>query len=67
MNAVSNSIVRRDDTGDGIIELNVGDLMKLERGDLIEPEVSDDVSKEDDTIVLPRNPKPTNSPVLQQK
>jgi hypothetical protein len=46
INAVSNSIVNRDDTGDGIMELNVGDLMKLESGDLIDPEASDDVSND---------------------
>lgn len=50
MNAVSNSIVKRDDTGDGIIELSVGDLMKLESGDLIDPEASDDVSSDENAI-----------------
>jgi hypothetical protein len=28
------------------MELNVGDLMKLESGDLIDPEASDDVSND---------------------
>lgn len=47
MNAVSNSTVNRDETGDGIIELDdMGDLMKLESGDLIGVDVAEDVSCE---------------------
>lgn len=63
VNAESNSIVKREDTGDGIIELDIGDLMKLDNGDLIEPEVSEEVSplnKDDDAIsnpdLLPHKP-----------
>lgn len=46
-NAVSNSIVSRDDTGDGIIELEIGDLMKLDNGDLIDPATDPDASETD--------------------
>lgn len=59
-NAVSNSIVSRDDTGDGTV--------KLDSGDLIEPGVEVDASLmdplnncDDETAIVPLEPKPLHS------
>lgn len=65
MNADSNSIVNRDDTGDGIIELDIGDRMKLDNGDLMEPVASEDVSlNEEDAISSPKSAE-SSPPVLR--
>lgn len=59
INAVLNSIVNRDETGDGIVELaETGDLMKLESGDLIGVEVSEDGSrKPEGDAISPTQPQ----------
>lgn len=67
VNAFSNSIVKRDETGEGIMELEMGDLMKLESGDFIELDASDgDPLKDQEDSIWPleyQNP-PRSVPVI---
>lgn len=52
MNVVLNFIVKCDDMGDGIIELEIGDFMKFDNGDFMEFEVLEDVFLKEEDVIL---------------